>query len=205
MIEIQVEDARGCGFRKPGGLYLRSNAPAALCGKLPLPLTTCPCCGSGIKASRGFTWVNGAKLFEKQACGVDSITLNDSCLLCPLGSALLPQLEKCGLLWVGESFYKTTAHWLREAEKMGISRRISTVPKDFILGETWILMAHRKAINKIVAGKPFTQPAIFSLFKPERIEYVVRGNESQQFLDNLAKRSITPVKVCKPDEQFLFQ
>ena len=37
---------------------------------------------------------------------------------------------------------------MREASKMGVSRRITAVPRDFVVGETWVLLGHRKAIEK---------------------------------------------------------
>jgi len=58
-IEVRYESKRGCGWRKPGGLYLMADGPAELCGKLPIPLEICPSCGGGIKLSRGWTWVRG--------------------------------------------------------------------------------------------------------------------------------------------------
>ena len=53
-------------------------------------------------------------------------------------------MGKAGLLWIGEQFYPTPGEFTREAEELGISRRISAVPRDFKLGETWVLFAHRK-------------------------------------------------------------
>ena len=43
-IHKRVEGKRGCGFRKPGGLYMVS-AVSAPCGKLPTPLDICPTWG----------------------------------------------------------------------------------------------------------------------------------------------------------------
>ena len=63
-IETRITAPRGCGLRKPGGLYLVAGAPNAPCGKLPLELTVCPCCGQGIKFARGWTWVDADRLFK---------------------------------------------------------------------------------------------------------------------------------------------
>lgn len=58
MIQTRYDQQRGCGWRTPGGLYLMAGGVAAPCGKLPLPLTTCPTCSAGVKFARGWTWVD---------------------------------------------------------------------------------------------------------------------------------------------------
>lgn len=210
MIEIEVrhDRQRGCGWRKEGGLYLIAGGIGEPCGKLPLPLEKCPTCSHGIKFTRGWTWVNGDVLFSQ----VDCKTNNDSCLSCPL---LTPnaQLEKCGLIWIGEAFYKTPADWLREAREQGISRRLATVPNDFVVGETWVMVAHLKAIAeackepdvrqcKICEGSCWHYtPAVFQIFKPTAIEYVVKGDETEEELERLVKRGITPVRIERVEDQ----
>ncbi|MHC1765901.1 MAG: hypothetical protein AB9869_16655 [Verrucomicrobiia bacterium] len=96
-IRTVVDHQRGCGWRKPG-LYLVADAPAAYCGKLPHPLTRCPCCDAGIKPTRGFTWINARMLLE----GVECKALRYSTLACQSCSLTHPP-EKAGLIWVGES------------------------------------------------------------------------------------------------------
>jgi len=95
------------------------------------------------------------------------------------------------LIWVGGKFYSTKS-FLNEAVKMGISRRISVVPKDFVLGETWVLLAHRETP---IEGHEETKPAIFSVFRPERIEYIVKPDDPEEKLERLEKRGITLVDV----------
>lgn len=91
-----------------------------------------------------------------------------------------------------------------EAHGLGISRRLSRIPRGFVLGETYIALAHRKCCfgwtsdpetNKV---EPIHKPGIFYVFKPDALEYVVRGDESEKALENLAKRGIQPVRVV-PD------
>jgi hypothetical protein len=182
-IQLRVEPRRGCGFRKPGGIYLVADGPAAICGKLPIPLEVCPCCGVGIKPCRGWTWVNGTQLAAAKGC-----SSAHQCLGCPLAA----QPGRVGLLWVGEKFYATPDEWTREAQHQGVSRRLSTVPRDFVLGETWVWMAHRKAIlnpdGTWTAG-------VFRAFRPQRVEYVCTGDESKDQIDALIDRGLTPVKV----------
>lgn len=45
-VRTSVEGARGCGYRKAGGIYLVSGGIPRPCGKLPIPLTTCPTCST---------------------------------------------------------------------------------------------------------------------------------------------------------------
>lgn len=219
-IEIRVESERGCGFRQPGGTYLVSDGLAAHCERFPVELGICPVCHSGIKPARGWTWINPAALLGLNAftsCGAFA------CVGCPMNGSH----SKAGLLWVGEKFYPTTADFNREADRMGVSRRISAIPKDFEVGKTWVLFAHRKAIENVCdvcnglgnldelttdvdtecgkcdgEGKLY-KSAIFHAFKPQRIEYVVKGTESENELDKLEERGFTLIKVVREQPSLL--
>jgi len=151
--------------------------------------------------SRGWTWVDVHKLFWPD--GYDEY--HDKCLnsdwtkSCPLSR---PETidQMAGLIWIGGAFYKTPEDFLSEAREQGISRRISTVPKAFKPGKTWVLLAHRKVIKGCSEPPPgsgdlvFT-PAIFSVFKPQAVEYVTKGDETQEELERIVKRGLTPVEV----------
>lgn len=187
IIHKRYDKPRGCGMRKGGGLYLVTDGPASGCGLFPLPLHACPACGQGIKPARGWTWVDVPALLspEPDTCG------EAHCGRCPLAMPQRLTHGKAGLLWIGKASYKTPQDWLREAVQMGISRRIAAVPRAFVLGHTWVLMAHRKAL---VTGNE-AQPGIIAYFRPSRIEYVVKGDESEDELERLAKRGITLVEI----------
>lgn len=59
-IKIVEDEKRGCGWRTAkGALYVMGGGESAACAQLPIPLTECPCCSTGIKFSRGWTWVDG--------------------------------------------------------------------------------------------------------------------------------------------------
>lgn len=200
-IHERTESARGCGYRKPGGIYLIGGRLSAPCGKLPIPLSTCPCCGAGIKPARGFTWVSSA-IIEQTTCKSQYCTTG--CV--PFDGSV----KRFGLLWIGEAFYKTVGDFRAEAALQGISRRISQIPKDLVVGETWILLAHRKAIEEAgldpgseVPIPVVYTPAIFSAFIPERIEYVVKGTETEEELLALEKRGLTLVRVNRAFESQL--
>ena len=104
-----------------------------------------------------------------------------------------------------------------ETHTQGVSRRIGALPRDFVLGETWVLVAHRRAIPAPVCGEPFDlvgslcqradghpgahhdereyQAGIFHAFQPSAVEYIVKGDETGEELAALRARGITPVKV----------
>lgn len=193
----KVENERGCGFRKKGGMYLISSGAALACQKLPIALTVCPCCGEGVKQSRGFKWVKYDLVKDPQC---PKITEGKACLSCPFDGSV----EKFGLMWVGEKFYPTPSKFTNEAALMGISKRIAQIPKELIVGETWVLLAHPKAVlfsqttttqYPAAPGEPEYLPGIFSAFVPQRIEYIVKGTETEEELDRMEKRGITLVNV----------
>lgn len=215
MIEDRYDSERGCGWRKSGGIYLIGGNLMASCGKLPIPLTVCPCCHAGIKPTRGFTWVGSALVINSpcrnKTCGIP-------CRNCPPFDG---SQEKLGLIWVGGSFYPTPEAFMREAREQGISRRIPAVPKDFIVGESWVLLAHREGMpnpdkpRPAASGDEYTAfpndpdvpdyvPAIFSAFLPRSIEYVVDGTETEKDIEAMEKRGLTCVRVHKTAEATAF-
>lgn len=132
---MAVESRRQCGYRKVGGIYLCGSGAGHECDRLPYPLTICPCCSAGIKQSRGWTWINVPLLTG----GVHRDCLDG--FPCPFCMAT-DSLGACGLLWIGQQFYKTPGEFTREADGLGISRRIAAVPRAFKIGHTWVLLAH---------------------------------------------------------------
>ncbi len=122
--------------------------------------------------------------------------MDQECGDCPIADA---KIQTAGLLWIGEKFYKTPGAFSQEAAEMGISRRITMVPKGFKVGETWVALAHRKAIPAEVTGPDYDgrKPGIFHIFKPQRIEYVVKEFDPQDKLERLEKRGITLVRVIR--------
>jgi hypothetical protein len=206
-IEVRYDRERGCGWRQAGATYLvTSNTLLTTCGRLPLALTLCGACGHGIHQTRSWTWLTLPEALaeaDPQACqrGLWPHACDQgTCVTCPLSPTR--SMGRVGLLWCGESFYKTPQDWTREAREQGVSRRISTVPNDFVVGETWVLMAHPKAImGTNDAGEIAYHPGIFHAFKPSAIEYVVKGNESEEELERKEKRGITLIRIVRVGEQ----
>jgi len=208
---MAVEVRRGCGYRKVGGIYLIGGELMEPCGRLPWPLMSCPCCGAGVKQSRSWTWVNPARLLspvtfgEKDDQPVYPNACTPTCVKagrCALNDPLAILGERSGLLWIGEAYYKTPFHFSEEAARMGISRRLSAVPREFKLGETWVLLAHPRAgLLRSAEGEVKECPGVFSVFRPTRIEQIVTQSQSEdpEFMEGLEKRGITVVVVPDND------
>lgn len=195
-IRTVIEKKRGCGFRVPGGIYLRTDGIGRLCGALPIELTVCPTCHHGIKPARGWTWINIAELAAVRGCHLEQ-DLEKGCGDCPIADA---KIQMAGLLWIGEKFYSTVGFFSAEAASMGISRRITMVPRGFKLGETWVALAHRKAVifpPNLLGEGPVFKPGIFHIFMPKRIEYVVRDDDSDAKLETMEKRGFYLVRVVR--------
>lgn len=193
-IRTSIEGKRGCGYRKQGGLYLISGGMGRYCGALPIELSVCPTCHHGIKPSRGWTWIDLSALASVRGCQKEG-----GCGDCPIADA---KISQCGLIWIGEKFYPSPLSFSNEAHNMGISRRISAVPRGFKLGETWVALAHRKAIEGEfkLEEEPTFKSAIFHVFKPQRIEYVVKDDDTPEKLESLEKRGISLVRVIRDNE-----
>lgn len=227
---MAVEAKRGCGYRKVGGLYLAGSGLGIACDRLPVPLHVCPTCSHGIKPTRGFTWVDLPELVggphtlpyldTTPIKGPADIEIPNVAgkrkpcrckKFCPLCKNPA-EIGRAGLLWIGEQFYKNAEEFEAEARTLGVSRRIATIPRGFELGKTWILFAHRLGLKTIVpveipgalpgvkGSETKYEPAIFRVWKPERIEQIC--TESQRGTEEIAKlekRGITPVFVPDND------
>jgi hypothetical protein len=87
-------------------------------------------------------------------------------------------MGKGGLLWIGARFYPTIEAFEAEARALGISRRIAAVPRDFVLGKTYLLLAHPHGVIKPTGDLTAKYvPAIFRVWKPERIERIYKESE----------------------------
>lgn len=223
-VELRIDGRRGCGWRKPGGLYLVSGGLSAPCGRLPIPLSVCPTCGHGIHPARGWTWIDSAPLLVGVECRAEPAR----CLVCPLSRPM----GRVGLLWVGEQYYATPGEFAAEADRIGVSRRIPAVPTGFRLGETWVWLAHRRVISQRCpwcrdpdeareteamnsgdwhpaarsmrcehcrGNGVIWHPGVFSAFRPVAVEYVTKGTESDAVIEALVRRGITPVRVVRDE------
>ena len=215
-LRVTVEGPRGCGHRKTGGLYLISEGVMSACGGLPMEMTVCRCCGQGIKQARGWTWIQPKELFPmfEPPSPMPSITCGVTrCLSCPVGGS---KPERAGLVWIGESFYPTPEEFLQEARRMGVSRRITVVPKGFVVGSTWVFVGHKRAISHLCpdcngiggycdgackGSGTIDLPGIFHAFLPTRIEKVYDETPDDEEIEGLEKRGIDAVVVKRVNNQ----
>lgn len=224
---MAVEARRGCGFRKVGGMYLCGEYISVSCDRLPLLLENCPVCGQGIKVSRGFTQVNPYRLWgphdysdSNNKSGIYIQKCNDRFRPCHVCD---PKDQPAYIMGVGERYYKTPDDFMDEARRMGISKRIPFIPKDLILGETVVYLAHPKAVEvkepvamqqamAILERAETKQPrlletektekalGIFTAFIPHRVEKLIwESQATPEELEKLEKRGITPVIIPDGD------
>lgn len=199
---MAVEQARGCGFRKVGGLYLCGEGAGMHCDRLPYKIENCPVCGSGIHFSRAWTWLH----WDKYA-GSHLDVCKDIAAMCPVCFPDRHQ-QPYGLLFVGEKFYSPDA-FIRESMQLGVSRRlpftgnIPRAPKNLKLNVTWVLFAHKHVIytGKDVNNNDMYEPAIFHAFKPTRLELLIwQKDATEERLDELEKADITPIVIPDGDK-----
>ena len=198
-IRTSVEGARGCGYRKPGGTYLVSDALSEPCNKLPIEMTVCPCCGAGVRASRAWTWITPDPLLDPGPHGSEE---HDA--VCPLGLGVdWSGGVRAGLIWIGEKFYKTPQEFSAEAHRMGVSRRVNGIPRGFEVGVHWVALGHPKAVlhpEIPETEKGHFTPGVFTFFKPTAAEYIIKGDETEEELDHKEALGYELVKVVKAGE-----
>lgn len=195
-VQTISEGPRGCGFRKPGGLYLVNREEGYDCGRVPFPLTVCPCCGEGFRPSRGYRWVDGESILQQAPeCAYVALFGDDGChAFCAFRPENAHKVGRALLIWISPEHYPTPKDFNEEQARMGISRRLSgdSIPRGLVIGETWVFLAHKEAIDTYTDDP---KAGVFKAFIPERLEYVVRGDETDEEIESLIKRGITPVNV----------
>lgn len=206
---MAVEAMRACGYRKAGGLYAVADGPGFPCDRLPFPLHVCPTCSGGIKQSRSYAWLApeffGQHLLEGQAVATECHDPANDPICHPSGKVML--------MWVGEKFYSAES-FSREAVKLGISKRVTAIPKGLEIGKTWIALAHPKAITcPDCTGKGVTEEgcdrcggkgqasAIFHAFIPSRLELILKQSDAtEERIAEEKKRGVTVVAVPDDDK-----
>lgn len=205
-IQVVKDSERHCGWRVMHGLYFRCDNPGVPCGVLPLELKPCPTCAAmGLKCrtapTRGFTWVDPSRLFDWKNITCDlSAKMGDTGLCHNCSMEKMSRLEKCGLLWIGSKHYETPDDFDKESKRLGISRRLphDHLPIGFKVGEDFIMLAHRKAVLRLGGeGESLMDyfPGVFRIFRPDRIEVLCKGDETDEVIEGYLKRGLTPVKV----------
>src|SRR5208282_5515545 len=156
---MTFELERGCGYRKPNGMYLISLGKAVRCDRLPVPLVPCERCGFEPRQIRSYTWISGHFLGDHRGASIILDGKKTKPALCddaskdPARNGWVNRFEDpvCHsgkaprlLMWVGKKFY-TPESFTAEANVQGMSKRIPEIPDGLRLGVTWILVAHPEA------------------------------------------------------------
>jgi len=209
---MAIEEKRGCGYRKVHGLYLMGSGMAASCDQLPFVLKECEYCGFIPHMFRGFTWIDKRYLLPDHLYvnGCKCSDTEENLHPCPICHPSFIDQERYGFMWVSKMHY-TPESFIKEAQKMKVSKRISYIPKDLKIG-SWILVAHKKVAVSIkefseyqIEGKklrsePIYIPAIFYAFKLQRIEYLIWESEATpMYLEELKKKGLTPIIIPDGD------
>jgi hypothetical protein len=192
------ESARGCGLRVIHGLYLFGWGESVICDRLKIVLEECKICGQKPRFSRGISKFDPYKLFgEHEECKCEA---GPECPIC--------HPEEDGsyfLMWVGSDY--TEQEFIHEAQTLGFSKRIPWIPKDLVIGKSWVFFAKKNnteiPLGKIVnkrGRKPMTS-AIFYAVQPQEIHYLIKEEEAtEEYLAELEKEGVTPITVPKKFE-----
>jgi len=210
---MAVEARRGCGFRRAGGIYLVSGGMGDPCERLPVLLECCGSCGSGIKQTRSIRWMKPEVLLNSATACAFNPRHCPHCVVCQpvnLERSAIPK-DKVALLWIGEQHYPKPQDWTIEAMKLGVSRRIAAIPKELVIGKSWVFVAHPKAVPvPVKVKKPgdlveheeiVMKPGIFHAFVPQAIEVVVTPSmkDEQWVKDMVEKNGVRLVEVPEDD------
>jgi len=195
---MAVEQKRGCGYRKVGGLYLVGGNVGDPCDRLPMAIIPCPTCGEEPRFNRAMSKINPLRIFglheEQEAC-TDMVPGNYDPICSPSDVAYL--------MWVGKEYTPTT--FMVEARQMGVSKRVHQIPKDFQLGIDWVWLAKLQLIPS--EGKTLALDSnergygagIFSIFKPSAIEKIITESQATAGeVETLKEQGIVAVVV--PDD-----
>jgi len=199
---MPVTSKRGCGYVQVHKLYLTIEKGGLThhCDRLPIELEPCPTCGSVPHFSRGITKVDPYQLWGVHS----SCDCKDFCPLC------FPQTDSRSapsfLMWVGEKYY-TVDSFLEEGDELGVSKAIPFVPKDFVLGQSFVYLARRNYVDKVEGYNPDPKKVkkvdgIFAAYRPTKIQYVITETESEdkELIKDLKEKGITPLIVPDDDE-----
>jgi len=163
-----VEQERGCGFRKIGGVYLVSDGGSMACDGLPVELSPCSDCGYEIHQARSMQPIHAGYLASKMRghkCKEDFA----GCPLCYYAEeyadefAMTPEERKAQevqvpkvffIMYVSKEFY-TPESFIDEARTQGISKRIApdSLPRGFKVGVDWVFLAHQEVHFRPNCGK----------------------------------------------------
>jgi len=109
-------------------------------------------------------------------------------------------------MWVGAEY--TPDSFTEEARRMGVSKRIPFIPKEFHTGN-WVFLAYKHVIansrKQDIPGdskKRAFAPGVFYAFRSTRVEKIVTQTQFDDLdaMDKMIQVGITPVPVPDDDK-----
>jgi len=184
-----------------GWVRLQARKLLKECGE---EIIICPQCGEQMVKSDQFAGKNFRNIWLCENCRI-AIERNPEPCTCDEHCPICNPPEKAFMLWVGEKFYPTPHDFTIEAERLGISKAVPSIPKDFELGKTIVYLAHRKAVNLYVESKNTLvgyeikkHAGIFMSFRPTHFEILVKEsdyNANKEEYDKLEEKGIKIIVV----------
>lgn len=231
-MSVQILDVydreRGCGWRHEGGMYLTGAADMLECYMLPFALNECACCGQRVKLTRGLQKVNVRRLTQDAECSSPT----SACQLCLIKRTEDAWLIGVGHKhYKTRDAYLREAIEMGISKRIAQIPRGFEVGKSVILigyPKVFTDYVPEGAVDKPIEidddapqqGLPMIDvysettgrmvakdiPGVICLFVPQRIEYVVAGNETEEYLESLVARNVTLVRVHHIiDQQLLLE
>jgi hypothetical protein len=207
IIQDRIESARPSGHRTPGHFYLVGKIAEFYCCQLPIPLPVDMMPKAGIVPVPEAFIRSRLKACRKNDCPGSRTRVN------PFEEN---SLNTAGMVWVPESYYPSAAIYVQEARQRGYQVHIKSPHCGIKPGQSWVLLAHRKAIVDYARGmggwvdeegEAHTEvgykPGIFGMFKVDAIEYViprVYQDGEKTYTDDIVKAGIIPVKVIHEED-----
>lgn len=227
-IRVVEETARGCGYRHPGA-YLRGGGMGHSCLKLPIPLMA-SVEGFTMTPSRSWSEIIPYYFLTSTERHCGELSHLAACEICPanvqnsLQRAILNWVGDA--YYDKDAIIDESREIGLDGRQRGFSRRVNweTIPDWVAVGKTWVFQAHRAGmtweevvfwqqrrgvdVSVFSASDSYPNgykpkdwiPAIFHAFLLQEVEYVVTGDEPDDYIEALVNRGFTPVKVIAVDK-----
>ena len=212
-LRYESPEKRGCGFRKPYGLYLVGMGLTIACDRLSLAFCDCAVCGNLPRFNRGVSKINPLTLFGTHKS--DRCKCLEGCYVCNppdigietdipfMKGDVVERIKgtpQAYLMWVGRKYY-TERGFIEEAHLLGVSKRISRLPKGFDYRKSFIYLAIQHCVEETKGFDPKKQKnvkkdGVFYAFRPKQVEYLIYDDEvTEELVKEFRAKGIEPVLI----------
>jgi hypothetical protein len=191
IVSTRIEKKRLNGYRQPGELYLVGKMAGFQCCKIPIELSD-------------------TDIPKKGIVPVPSSFIAGMCTG-PIEHCVDQRMQgtTAGMMWVHDKNYPSAAHFFQECRTRPVEMHIRKLHCGIKPGESWILLAHRKAIVDYGNGgcmgwidehgqahsDVIYKPGIFAMFKVEKIEFLVGDGTTNAELKKMQDAGIEIVNI----------